>query len=358
MNRVRVIRWLFVLALMLGVPAASHAGIFFSVSFGPPALPIYAQPICPGPGYIWTPGYWAYGDAGYFWVPGTWVFAPFQGALWTPGYWGWGGSAYLWHAGYWGTSVGFYGGINYGYGYGGYGYDGGYWNRGNFYYNRAASNIRSGNFRYVYDRAVVNRGNRISYNGGAGGLTYRANAAQENAYRSRRQEALPAQLSHREEASRNRAMFANVNRGAPSIAATERPGAFSGRGVSRATQAGAPYRPPEARPSNSGRPSSAAGGHWNQPSNRPPNTMSRPESRPEMSRPSTARPATPSREMNPYRGEQPRSMPAHRAAPEQRREPVQRMSAPQRAERPQAAPRGGEGSPRGERGGGGGDRRR
>jgi hypothetical protein len=91
---------------------------------------------------LWTPGYWSYGDEGYFWVPGTWVEPPTVGLLWTPGYWGWGGNAFAWNEGYWGAQIGFYGGVNYGFGYGGIGYGGGYWNNGAFYYNRSVNNVR------------------------------------------------------------------------------------------------------------------------------------------------------------------------------------------------------------------------
>ncbi len=112
----RMMRYLFIAILMLAIPASSFAGVFISVAIAPPVLPVYVQPACPGDGYIWTPGYWAYGPAGYFWVPGTWVVAPEPGLLWTPGYWGWGGGVYVWHAGYWGPHIGFYGGVNYGYG--------------------------------------------------------------------------------------------------------------------------------------------------------------------------------------------------------------------------------------------------
>ena len=118
------------------LPTSSHAAeiaVGISVRVGPPPLPVYTQPICPGPGYIWTPGYWANDpDNGYYWVPGTWVMAPTPGFLWTPGYWGWGGSAFFWHVGYWGPHVGFYGGINYGFGYPGVGFVGGEWRGGAF----------------------------------------------------------------------------------------------------------------------------------------------------------------------------------------------------------------------------------
>src|SRR5579864_628793 len=90
--------------------AKAQVSIGVSVRIGPPALPVYEQPPCPGDGFIWTPGYWAWGPDGYFWVPGTWVIAPRVGFLWTPGYWGWGGGVYIWHPGYWGPHIGFYGG--------------------------------------------------------------------------------------------------------------------------------------------------------------------------------------------------------------------------------------------------------
>src|SRR5439155_15775648 len=93
------------------------------------------QPECPAPGYLWTPGYWAYGPEGYYWVPGTWVEPPTVGVLWTPGYWGWRNGFYVWHGGYWGPHVGFYGGINYGYGYSGVGFEGGEWRGREFVYN-------------------------------------------------------------------------------------------------------------------------------------------------------------------------------------------------------------------------------
>ena len=97
-----------------------------SASYAPPAIPVYDQPPMPGDGYIWTPGYWAWGPGGFYWVDGAWVLPPYAEALWTPGWWGFDDSAYFWHPGYWGRSVGYYGGINYGFGYFGVGFYGGY----------------------------------------------------------------------------------------------------------------------------------------------------------------------------------------------------------------------------------------
>ena len=107
----------------------------------PPPLPDYSQPPAPGDDYIWTPGYWSYANAGYYWVPGAWIVAPYVGALWTPPWWGYDNGDYHWHSGYWGPHIGYYGGINYGFGYTGRGYYGAYWDHGRLDYNRAVTNV-------------------------------------------------------------------------------------------------------------------------------------------------------------------------------------------------------------------------
>ncbi len=218
----------FVVAAALTVaPAASFAGVFISVGIAPPILPVYTQPICPGEGYIWTPGYWAYGPEGYFWVPGVWVEPPTVGYLWTPGYWGWGGNAYLWHAGYWGPHVGFYGGVNYGFGYIGTGYEGGYWDHGRFAYNRAVNNINVVNVHNVYNKTVVVNNvtyNRVSYNGGNGGVSARANAQELAVEHERHMDPTQNQVQHQEMSAQNRQQLASVNHGSPAIAAQARVG--------------------------------------------------------------------------------------------------------------------------------------
>ncbi len=101
--------------------AQVSVGISISANIAPPPLQVYVQPACPTDGYLWSPGYWAYTNDGYFWVPGVWVIPPQPGFLWTPAYWGFTGGVYGFHSGYWGPHVGFYGGVNYGYGYSGSG---------------------------------------------------------------------------------------------------------------------------------------------------------------------------------------------------------------------------------------------
>ncbi len=226
--------------------APSFAQIGISVSFGPPAIPVYEQPVCPGDGYIWTPGYWAYeDDGGYYWVPGTWIEAPQPNYLWTPGYWGWGGSAFLWHGGYWGPTVGFYGGINYGFGYGGRGYEGGYWNSGHFFYNREVTNVNVTVIHNVYNKTVIVNNTRVSYNGGNGGVEARPTPQEEAYEREKHLAPVPAQEQHVQEARRNPELRASANQGKPPIAATQRPGEFKGNGVVASREAGGAYKAPE-----------------------------------------------------------------------------------------------------------------
>ena len=250
MNR-SIIRWGLFSLLLLSFAASSHAqvAVGISVRFGPPPIPIYAQPICPGPGYFWTPGYWAWSDDdGYYWVPGTWVVAPI-GMYWTPGYWGWGGGFYAWHSGYWGPHVGFYGGINYGYGYSGVGFYGGEWRDRGFYYNRSVTNVSVTNVTNVYNRTViVNNVNRVSYNGGQGGIDRRPSRDEERWDHERHAEPLGVQMEHEHAASRNRENFARENHGRPAFAATARPGDFSRHSVVPARAAGGEYHPPAMSP--------------------------------------------------------------------------------------------------------------
>jgi len=132
---IRTLLMLAFSALVASVPAHAQVAVGISVGFAPPAIPVYTQPVCPGEGYIWTPGYWAWDPDfdDYYWVPGTWVEPPELGFLWTPGYWGWNGNAFVFYDGYWGPQVGFYGGIDYGFGYFGDGYVGGRWDHDHFF---------------------------------------------------------------------------------------------------------------------------------------------------------------------------------------------------------------------------------
>jgi len=84
---------MLVAALIGAATLSAQAGVHFGFSFGLP-LPVavvapvapmvvappvvvapsvvVAAPGCPGPGYIWAPGYWSVTGYGRVWVPGCW----------------------------------------------------------------------------------------------------------------------------------------------------------------------------------------------------------------------------------------------------------------------------------------------
>ena len=199
----------------------------------PPPLPDYEQPPCPEDGYMWTPGYWAWGGGGYYWVPGTWVQPPRVGVLWTPGYWGFVGGVYRFNVGYWGPHIGYYGGVNYGFGYVGVGFAGGRWVGNSFAYNRTVMNVNVTNVHNTYNETVINNVSvtKVSYNGGPGGTVAVATAQERAAATEQHIPPTAMQHQHVQEAMRNPALSARANGGHPAIAATPRPGAFNAPGV-------------------------------------------------------------------------------------------------------------------------------
>jgi hypothetical protein len=256
--KIRCIRALLFAAVILAA-SASFAQVRVSISFGPPPLPVYEQPVCPGDDYLWTPGYWAYDYDynDYYWVPGTWVLAPQPDVFWTPGYWGWGGESFVFHEGYWGPHVGFYGGINYGYGYFGDGYEGGRWDRGHFFYNRSVNNVNVTRIHNVYNTTIINKTtviNRVSYNGGNGGINMRPRPDEEMAERDHHIPPIAAQAQHMREARSDPQQRASTNHGRPDVAATPKPSDFKDHGVVRASQAGGNYNPPPNRNNQPNRP--------------------------------------------------------------------------------------------------------
>jgi len=244
--RAKSMRVMLFALFLCSIPASSWAGVFISVNFAPPVLPVYVQPPCPEPGWMWTPGYWAYGPDGYYWVPGTWVPAPYEGALWTPGYWGWSAGLYVWHPGYWGPHVGYYGGVNYGFGYMGIGFVGGAWHGHDFAYNTAVVNVNKTVIHNTYiDKTVVNNttivnNNHVAYNGGPGGINHQP-TPQENTYsHEQHTAATQAQTQHENTARADKNAYASHNGGHPTNMAMTKPmntqhhatgsGAGSGKG--------------------------------------------------------------------------------------------------------------------------------
>ncbi len=242
MGLFRSARLMFLALAVLLLPAVSNAGVFISVNFGPPVLPVYEQPPCPGDGLMWTPGYWAYGPDGYFWVPGAWVPAPFEGALWTPGYWGWSGGLYIWHPGYWGRHVGYYGGVNYGFGYLGIGFAGGEWRGGVFAYNTAAWHVNERvvhntyvNETIIHNTTIVND-RHVAYSGGPGGIQHQPQPEERIAEREQHVAPTSYQSRHEVTAKTDRAAYFKNNQGRPQNVVVARPLAEEKRPAPAAAQ--------------------------------------------------------------------------------------------------------------------------
>ena len=254
------------LGLALLAPLAAWSQVSLSVTIAPPPLPLYAQPPIPGDGYLWTPGYWAWDPASgdYIWVPGTWALPPGAGMLWTPGYWAFGGGGYLWHRGYWGSRVGYYGGLNYGYGYTGSGYYGGRWDRGHFRYNSAVNNLPSGRVHNVYRAPVAQRhGPAESFNGGNSHFRTPPTANERRFEGAQHGNPTPEQIDHEHRAIGMPEQRMGNNHGRPPTAATPRPGGFGDPQVEHVRQApemrAQPVRPgpgmrPQGQPNAGGPP--------------------------------------------------------------------------------------------------------
>jgi hypothetical protein len=174
----------------------------------------------------------------------------------------------LWHEGYWGPEVGFYGGIDYGFGYGGVGYLGGEWRGGAFAYNTSVSRVNVTIIHNTYSRSVPNaRPGGAAYNGGKGGIERQPTAAERTAEGERRSGPTSDQTQHYEAAKANPAEHYSTNHGKPAVAATAKPGDFS-----HGTPAGhASYRPPAGNTSHA-----EGGANTGHPENTPTHTNTTP----------------------------------------------------------------------------------
>ena len=246
--------------------ASSFAQVGISVNFAPPILPVEVQPPVPVAGYIWTPGYWGWGVSNYYWVPGAWVPPPVVGLLWTPPWWGWSNGVYGFNEGYWGPTVGFYGGINYGYGYSGNGYWGGRWEGNSFRYNTAVTHVNTSVVHNTYVDSSVNKqvnATRASFNGPNG--VKAEPTAEQKAAAEKKVPPTSQQLARQEAASKDPKLQASVNKGHPNAGAiksfnqqhgkgTEGTGAVAGTGkTENKTGAVSEHGGPGAEAANAGK---------------------------------------------------------------------------------------------------------
>ena len=138
------------------------------------------------------------------------------GYLWTPPWWGWNNGAYVFNQGYWAPQVGFYGGVDYGFGYSATA-SGGRWQNNHFYYNTAVVNVNTTVIRNVYvnKTVIVNNNVHVSFNGGQGGIQARP-TQQEEAVARMRHVPPPAAQEQRIQMARSNPQFrASANHGRP-----------------------------------------------------------------------------------------------------------------------------------------------
>ena len=125
--------------------------------------------------------------------------------------------------------MGFYGGVDDGYGYGGVGFEGGYWRGGVYTYNRNVVNVGLSVNVAVYSRRRPSGGSQTSFNGGNGGVNAKP-TPQERAFANERHIGpTHQQHEHRQLAGKNPDLKFAHNGGRPAIAATSRRGLQQGQ---------------------------------------------------------------------------------------------------------------------------------
>jgi hypothetical protein len=142
------------------------------------------------------------------------------------------------------------------------GFYGGEWRGGVYHYNTAVTNVNTTVIHNTYvNSTVVNNNttiNRTSFNGGTGGVTAQPTAAEQAAAREPHVAPTAMQTQHQQAASSNRALLASENHGQPAIAASSKPGVFSGPGVVAAHPAAATANTSTNRPATNGNGAKAA----------------------------------------------------------------------------------------------------
>jgi hypothetical protein len=136
---------------------------------------------------------------------------------------------YVFHDGYWGAHIGYYGGVNYGYGYGGIGFAGGEWRGGHFAYNTAVINVNREVIHTTYiDRTIVERNTivnpgHVAYSGGPGGIHHDPAPEERMAEHEQHQAPTVFQQHHIEAAKADTTSYAKNNGGRPQNLAVAKP---------------------------------------------------------------------------------------------------------------------------------------
>ena len=90
-------------AVLLGaILNACAVNAAYVMRYGPPPPPRYGMvDVAPGPGYVWTDGFWDWRGGNWSWVGGRWVHPPRPRAVWVPGNWSQTHHGWTFRRGYW-----------------------------------------------------------------------------------------------------------------------------------------------------------------------------------------------------------------------------------------------------------------
>jgi len=82
--------------------AACGAGYgAYYAQYAPPAPRYAVVGVAPGPGYVWTPGWWDWRGHDWRWREGAWMRRPHSRAVYVAPEWRREGRGYRFHRGYW-----------------------------------------------------------------------------------------------------------------------------------------------------------------------------------------------------------------------------------------------------------------
>lgn len=105
MKRNLLIGALLAAGAVLSACAPGYNSGYAGVAYGPPPPRYAVIGVAPGPGYVWTDGFWDWRGGGWVWMPGRWMRPPRPHARWVPGYWEerheHDRRGYRFHRGYW-----------------------------------------------------------------------------------------------------------------------------------------------------------------------------------------------------------------------------------------------------------------
>ncbi len=84
-----------------GLTACAPHGYYYASYRMPPPPPAVAYGVAPGPGYVWTNGYYDRRGEGWAWVEGRYMRPPRPHAVWVAPRWRQSGRRWEFRQGYW-----------------------------------------------------------------------------------------------------------------------------------------------------------------------------------------------------------------------------------------------------------------